>query len=190
MSLRINLATEPFRRDRHVIAGLWLACGLLTCSLLVLVSLAYSARSRAAEIRGEVERLSQAAARLNSQQAQLDGRLRQPVNGEVLERSVLLNALLERKGISWTRIFSDLEKVLPANVRLISIRLPRVNGQAQGVTLDMIVASQNPEPVLNFLRRLEGSPLFGPAAVSSFLAPNQNEPLYRYRVSVNYAQKL
>ncbi len=190
MRIGINLASEPFRRDRHVIAGLTLACAVLTCSLIVLVSLAYSARSRATAMRTEVERLSRAAAQLQTEQSKLDGRLRLPVNAAVLERSVLLNTLLERKGISWTRIFSDLEKVLPGNVRLISIRLPRINGQAQGVTLDMIVASKTPEPVLNFLRRLEGSPLFGPAGVSSFLAPNQNEPLYRYRVTVNYAQKL
>ena len=190
MRLGINLASEPFRRDRHIIAGLSLACGVLTCSLIVLVVMAYTARSRSAEMRAQVDRLTRAARQLDSEQGKLDGRLRQPANAEVLERSVLLNALLERKAISWTRTFSDLEKVLPPNVRLISIRLPRVNGQAQGVTLDMIVGSQSPEPVLNFLRRLEGSPLFGPAAVSSFLAPNQNEPLYRYRVSVNYAQKL
>ncbi len=190
MRLPINLASEPFRRDRHVIAGLSLACVILTCSLVVLVVMAVSARNRAAAMRDEVDRLSRAQRSLDSQQSQLDGRLRMPANSAVLERSVLLNTLLERKAISWTRIFSDLEKVLPANVRLISIRLPRVNGQAQGVTLDMIVGSKSPEPVLNFLRRLEGSPLFGPAAVSSFLAPNQNEPLSRYRVSVNYAQKL
>ena len=186
----INLASEPFRRDRHIMAALSVACGVLICSLILLSGLAISARSRAAEMRAEVERLSKQANDLSMQLAKVDGRLRQPANAEVLERSVLLNALLERKAISWTRIFSDLEKVLPPNVRLISIRLPRVNGQSQGVTLDMIVGAQTAEPVLVFLRRLEGSALFGPAAVSSVLAPNQNEPLYRYRVSVNYAQKL
>ena len=38
----------------------------------------------------------------------------------MLERSVFLNALLYRKGISWTRIFADLEKVVPHNVRIMS----------------------------------------------------------------------
>ncbi len=190
MRTPINLASEPFRRDRHVIAALSVACAVLVCSLIVLFSLAASARNRSGEVRAEVERLNRRADTLATQQAKLDGTLRQPTNAEVLERSLLLNTLLERKAISWTRIFSDLEKVLPSNVRLISIRLPRVNGQSQGVTLDMIVGSQTPEPVLAFLRRLEGSALFGPAAVSTYLAPNQNEPLYRYRVSVNYAQKL
>ena len=190
MKAPINLASEPFRRDRHVIAAFSTAAAVLVCSLIVLVSLAVSARGKAAEMRAEVERLNRQANALATNQSKLDGTLHQPANAAVLERSVLLNELLDRKAVSWTRIFSDVEKVLPSNVRLISIRLPRVNGQDQGVTLDMIVAAQTPEPVLAFLRRLEASSLFGAPSVSSFLAPNQNEPLYRYRVSVNYAQKL
>ena len=49
-------------------------------------------------------------------------RLRRPQNADVLEQSVFLNALLKRKGISWTKIFADLEKVVPYNVRIIQIR--------------------------------------------------------------------
>ncbi len=41
----------------------------------------------------------------------------------MLERSLFLNTLIERKAISWTKIFADLEKVLPYNVRLVSVRL-------------------------------------------------------------------
>ena len=48
-----------------------------------------------------------------TEQARQDAILRQPENAEVLERSLFLNALLYRKGISWTRIFADLEKSFP-----------------------------------------------------------------------------
>jgi type IV pilus assembly protein PilN len=187
--LSINLASEPFRRDRHVMAGLGTLSALLVCTLAILTYLAFSARDRASVMRGEVERLNAQARALTNEQAQYDGTLRQPANAEVLERSVLLNTLLERKAISWTVLFSDLEKVLPENVRLISIRMPRASGPSQ-VTLDMTVGSKSPEPVLSLLRRLAASPDFGPASVSTSMAPTENEPLYRYRVSVNYAQKL
>jgi type IV pilus assembly protein PilN len=187
--LSINLASEPFRRDRHVVVGLGALSALLVCTLAILVYLAVSARDRAAVIRGEVERLNDQARLLANDQAKYEGTLRQPANSEVLERSVLLNTLLERKAISWTRLFADLEKVLPENVRLISIRMPRASGPGQ-VTLDMTVGSKSPEPVLSLLRHLAASPDFGPASVSTSIAPTENEPLYRYRVSVNYAQKL
>jgi type IV pilus assembly protein PilN len=115
--------------------------------------------------------------------------LRQPVNAVVLERSLLLNTLVERKSVSWTKIFADLEGVMPASVRLVQVRLPQIDSQNQ-VLLDMVVAAQSPTPVIDFLKRLQESPRFGPATVHNSLSPTDNEPLYRYRVSVNYAQKL
>ena len=74
-------------------------------------------------------------------------------------------------------------------MRLIQVRLPQINSRNQ-VLLDMVVGSQSPEPVITFLKQLQTSPRFGPATVHNSVPPTDNEPLYRYRVSVNYAQKL
>src|SRR5205085_1092541 len=125
---------------------------------------------------------------LSREEAKLQTVMRQSANADVLDRSVFLNALLMRKGVSWTRIFDDLEKVMPPTVRLISVR-PQINGNNQ-LILEMWVGSTSTEPVLNFVMELEQSPLFGSTTVHNSLPPSQNEPLYRYRVSVNYAQKL
>ena len=54
----------------------------------------------------------------------------------------------------------------------------------------MIVGSATPEPVIQLIQKLEGSRAFGATSVLSSQPPSQNEPLYRYRVSVSYAQKL
>jgi hypothetical protein len=40
------------------------------------------------------------------------------------------------------------------------------------------------------LAQLETSAVFGAIQVATGLPPSQSEPLYRYRVSVSYAQKL
>jgi type IV pilus assembly protein PilN len=58
------------------------------------------------------------------------------------------------------------------------------------VLLDMVIGAQGPAPVIEFLRNLQSSPRFGPATVHNSASPTDNEPLYRYRVSVSYAQKL
>ena len=71
--------------------------------------------------------------------------MRQPVNAGVLERSLLLNTLVERKSVSWTQIFADLEAVMPPNVRIIQVRLPQIDSANQ-VLLDMVVGSQSPNP--------------------------------------------
>jgi len=54
----------------------------------------------------------------------------------------------------------------------------------------MVVGAASSEPVLELLMSLEKSPQFGPTSLHNWLPPSQNEPLYRYRVSVSYAQKL
>jgi hypothetical protein len=54
----------------------------------------------------------------------------------------------------------------------------------------MEVGAQNPAAAIELLKRLEESPLFGPTNLSRSAPPTQNEPLYRYRVVVSYAQKL
>jgi len=64
--------------------------------------------------------------------------------------------LLQRKGISWTRLFADLESVFPASVRLVAVR-PYLTVDNQ-VQLDMIVGSAAPEPVIQLIQKLGGSP--------------------------------
>jgi len=189
MRIPINLASEPFRRDRPMLVAAGVCAVLLAGLLGVLAYLIAADRGRLGDTRAQVDRLNRELTAITTEQAQLDNTLRQPVNASVLERSLLLNTLVERKSVSWARIFADLEEVMPDNVRLIQVRLPQINSRNE-VLLDMVVGAQGPEPVIGFLRKLQTSPFFGPAAVHNSVPPSENEPLYRYRVSVNYAQKL
>jgi type IV pilus assembly protein PilN len=163
--------------------------GLLLVGLLgLLIWISAAERGQLRETRRDIARLEGRIRSLTADQGRLDAVLRRPENAEVLERSLFLNELLSRKGISWTRIFADLEKVIPYNVRVISIR-PSANAQNQ-ITLEMMVGADSPGPVIQLLKALEDSPLFGAAYLHSGMPPSQTEPLFRYRVSVNYAQKL
>lgn len=184
----INLASEPFRRDRPVLVASAAAGVLLVALLGVLVSLAVTERGRAAETSRTIERLRTQLRALTADQARLEGALRRSENAEVLERSRFLNGLLQRKGISWTRIFDNLEQVMPHNVRLFAVR-PQVNPQNQ-IYLDMVVGAESGPPVVEMLKRLEAAPEFGDTYIHSTLPPSPSEPLVRYRVTVNYAQKL
>ena len=111
----------------------------------------------------------QQLAAVSTTQAQIEQTLRQPANAQVFQRSLLLNALVERKSISWTRIFADLERVKPYNVRVIQVRLPKINSR-QEVSLDMTVGAEDWSPVEDFMDNLAESPLFGPVRLQSFRA--------------------
>jgi len=188
MKVGVNLASEPFRRDRPLIVASVAVAALMVVSLALLIYLATGERERAAEARGSMDRLQKQLETISREDLKYQAVLRRPENAEVLERSLFLNTLLMRKGVSWTRIFEDLEKVTPHNVRLISVR-PQITSRNE-LILDMWVASTATEPVNTFIMQLEQAPQFGSTTVHTTLPPSQNEPQYRYRVSVNYAQKL
>jgi len=188
MRLPVNLASEPFRHHRPMLAASAATGVLLVALLAFLLYLAVNESGQVVETRRAIGQLQQQARALAAEQAGLEATLRRPENAEVLDRSLFYNSLLYRKGISWTRIFDDLEKVLPHNVRLISVR-PQVNAQNE-VLLDMVVGAESSEPVIVMLTRLENSPQFGATYVHNRLPPSQSEPLLRYRISVTYGQRL
>jgi len=187
MKIPINLASQPFRRDRAMLAASFAVSMLLLVTLGVLASLAVADHHQMADTRAEIARLNARVRTLTADQAQVDTVLRKPENAEVLEGTAFLNDLLSRKGLSWTRVFADLEKVLPHNVRVIQIH-PMVDAQNR-VILDMQVGAESPEPVIKLLQTMTEAP-FGRPQPSLQQTPTQAEPLYRYRVSVGYAQKL
>jgi type IV pilus assembly protein PilN len=191
MAIRIpvNLASDPFRRDRPILVASAAVGVILLLTLIVQIGAIFSARAQAAETRAMLDKLDRQLTTLKADQAKLDGTLSKPENAEVLDRSQFLNSLIERKSISWTRIFADLEKVMPYQVRLVAVRLPQVDSQNQ-VLLDMVVGADSPGPVFELLKHLETSPQFGPTSVINSLPPSQTDKLWKYRVSVSYAQKL
>jgi len=188
MRAQINLATEPFHRDRLVLVASTAAAVLLLITLGLFASMISSDRR---SMQASLVALDQTQSRLNGLQAEqnnLNAELRKSGNADVLERSQFINALLFRKGISWTKLFADLGKVMPPNVRLLSIR-PQVD-VSDHVELDMVVGSDSPKPVLDLLAKFEQSDLFGSPSMYGVIPPSQTDPSFRYRLSVSYAQKL
>lgn len=188
MKIPINLAREPFRHNRQMLVGSAFAALVLIVTLAFLVAQAITVRRQAQETQAVLNRVNRQLADTRREQAQLDTRMHQPLNEVALDRIVLLNEIIKLKSTSWTRIFSDLGKVLPPNVRILSIR-PAINSRDE-VFLDMQVAADAPEQIIGFILKLEGSDVFGSTTVSVITPPSQTDNFYRYRLSVNYAQKL
>lgn len=189
MRIPINLASEPFRRDRPLLVASGLCAALLVGLLVLQIYLIRATRDDARDARVGVSQLSDQLLAVSNEQAQVEQTLRQPANAQVFQRSLLLNSLVERKAISWTRIFADLERVKPYNVRVIQIRLPKINSH-QEVSLDMTVGMEDYLPSVDFMNKLAESPLFGPVVIRSMEPPSQSQKLYQYHWSVDYGQRL
>jgi len=189
----INLASQPFRRERARNVALAASCGVLFISLITLVSLVFHERGRAAKVRKEIEVQRVELAKYQRDQARFRTILGKPDNADVFSESAFLNQLIARRAVSWTMVFDDLQTVLPNDVRLVSVRLPQVSAgddpSSNHIQLDMFVGAEHPEAVAELLNRLDQSPRFGSAALVSQQPPAQNEPFFRYRISVPYVQK-
>ena len=191
----LNLASQPFRRERAQNAMLAGACALLLCSLFVLVILIASERKQAAGLRLAINEEQAELAKAQREGAQFSGVLARPENSDIFSHNAFLNELIARRAVSWTVVFRDLENTLPPNMRLSGIRLPQVAAAgADGtdwVQLDMVVETDRPETLIELLKKLASSNLFsGSAQVLGQQPPTQNDPLYKYRVTVTYDQKL
>ncbi|HEY3840661.1 MAG TPA: hypothetical protein VGL72_29015 [Bryobacteraceae bacterium] len=188
MRVPINLASQPFRHDRAMLIGSGILAAILVGTLVMLISLTRIDQKNKIESMKQLAVEQKRIAMLQREQSAIDRDLHQPKNEAVLERSVLLNDLLRRKGISWSRIFADLEKVVPYNVQVLAIR-PQLDAKNR-VYLQMIVGADQTSQLTNFVQKLEASDLFGATMVTDTHPPSQTDPLYRYTVYVTYAQKL
>jgi Tfp pilus assembly protein PilN len=190
----LNLASQPFRRERAQIAVSAFVCLGLACSLLVLIGLILHGRASASSVRREIDQERAQLQRLQREQSQFSSILAKPDNADVFAKSVFLNQLIARRAVGWSRVFKDLATVMPANMRVVAVRLPQVPSEdvagVDHVQLDMVVGTDRPDAVIQLLKRLQESTLFGAATVVNQQPPTQNDPLYRYRVMVAYAQKL
>ncbi len=184
----VNLSTEKFKQDRRLLISAAVVAALLVFARAVQTCVILRERDAARNDREAYAGLDTELRSLDAEYNRMAAQLRQPASTVVFDRSAFLNILLQRKGISWTRLFADLEAVFPPTVRLVAVR-PYLTGDNQ-VQLDMVVGAAAPEPVIQLIQKLEGSPVFGATSLLSSQPPSQNEPLYRYRVSVSYAQQL
>jgi type IV pilus assembly protein PilN len=188
LKIAINLASQPFRRDRAMIMASGAVAMVLVLTLGVLIWLARMDNVQLAGLRQEIAGLNQKLRAASAEDQRLEGVMRQPQNATVLGRSVFINDLIAHKSISWSRLFTDLEKTVPYNVKVMQLH-PTVNSRNQ-VMLDMQVGSEKPEALDDLLKAFERSPIFGPVYFRSSQAPTQAEPLYRSRITVPYDQKL
>ena len=158
MRVDINLASQPYQDARRFWlrwGGALAALGLLTLILLYSALTGWvSARKDRDLIR---QREAQIAAR-DQEKAQAEALLSRPENRSTRDRSQFLNDQFQRKSFSWTKVFEDLERVMPPRLHVVSIR-PEMGSDA-GLNIKLVVAGESRERALDLVRKMEASQRF------------------------------
>jgi Tfp pilus assembly protein PilN len=192
-SIDINLASQPFGRERARIAMLAGVCTIFSLSLCMFLVLIAKERAQVSSLHRTIRLEQQQLAALDRQQNQFQSVIARPANADVFSKSVFYNELIARRAVSWTRVFEDLGHVMPRSVQLVSLRLPQVvasnDRDKNHLELNMLVGTQQPAAILQLLKNFESSSLFGAYSFQSQQPPTQNDPLFRYTLTVPYVQK-
>jgi type IV pilus assembly protein PilN len=165
MRLDINLATRPYEDAREFWARWGLAVGLLAIFTLALLAFTVTSWMKAGHDRRDIARLEQQIAERDNERAQAQAFLNLPVNRSTRDQSQFLNGLIQRKSFSWTRIFEDLEQVMPSNLHVASLH-PGLNEQGQ-MELGVRVSGETRGAAVELVHRMEDSRHFSGAQLIS-----------------------
>src|SRR5450759_2488949 len=163
MRLDINLATRPYEDAREFWQRWGLGVGLLGVLTLALLAVAARGWTHAGRDRQNIAQLQQQIAERDRERAQDQAILDLAVNRSTRDQSQFLNGLIQRKAFSWTRVFEDLERVMPPNLHVVSLK-PELNEQNQ-MQLDMKVACDTRAAAVELVHRMAGSKQFQGAQV-------------------------
>lgn len=165
MRTRINLASQPYENARRF----WMLWGLgVVAAALVSGALVYAA-AHTWTVSHRTQRLisqeQDRLAKLNQQEKEDLTFLENPENRDVRIKSQFLNSLIVRKAFSWTQIFSDLEKLMPSNLHVISIS-PAVNDSGE-IEVRLMVGGESAQRAIELVQNMEKSKTFRQSRVIS-----------------------
>jgi len=158
MRIDINLASQPYEDARRFWTNWGTALGLLGFATLLLVFVAATRLINANHERKEIADMESVIAKFDAEKAQAEATLNRPQNRLTRDRSQFLNELFVRKAFSWTRLFEDLERVMPAHLHVVRIS-PDLS-KDNDLEIKLVVGGDTREQALDLVRKMEGSKRF------------------------------
>jgi type IV pilus assembly protein PilN len=168
MRLDINLASHPYQDARSFYFRWVTALILVVLVTAAMVGFAiYEWRGTRDNAR-QLAQVRQQIAKLEAERQENEAILNRSENRGTRDRSQYLNALIARKSFSWTQVFSDLEKIMPARVHVLSIT-PELKEDRQ-IAIKMRVAGDSGEKTFELVRKMEQSRRFREPQVTNYTA--------------------
>lgn len=158
MRLDLNLATRPYEDAREF----WMRWGsaLAVLALVTLALVGWTVRSwmNAGRDRHAISQLEAQIHERDTERTRAQAYLEMAANRSTRDQSQFLNGLIQRKAFSWTRVFEELEKVMPTNAHVVALH-PEINEQGQ-LQLDMKLVGESRAPAVELIHRMESSKHF------------------------------
>ena len=184
MRLNINLATQPYEDVRKFLAKWGLLTLVLAAATALLVFIAVRNWRDSRSINAQIDELHQKMSALDKDRATAIAILNEPANKTVADKSRFLNEVIERKSLSWTRIFMELERMMPNGLHVASIKPEFGKNNRLGVRLQ--VGGNSHDKALELVRRMEESSTFKQAVLVSEQMGNQSGDPVMFEITSIY----
>lgn len=174
MRIHINLATERYESVRLYIQRVRTLVALMGVVAAILVGYILYQRSHTRDIDGKVAKAKQELSELSNEKAQAQAILNKPANRGIADQSEFLNELFARKSLSWTRIFTEMERIMPPNIHVVSMKPDyTVNNE---LVVHMVVATDSRDRAVELVKRMEQSSRFrAPQIVAETVTTNSSD---------------
>jgi hypothetical protein len=184
---RLNLASDPFR-NRALPWTVAAAVSAVSLVALVLVLARYN------EVRAQADVSDRQVQAMRAQQKDLDRQaesIRQNIPEEQRQPLEAARALVSRKGFSWSQLFSDLEGLMPSNVRVARINVREVSqvGDQTRADLDLTVVGRASTDVTGMIDEMNRSGSFSAIPVTENQKSGRGETGYEWLLRVSYVQR-
>ena len=158
MRININLASNPYEAAREYTRRLGLLVAALGVLAVGLLGYIVYQRSQTRDVDQKIAAAKQEITSLDAEKAKAQSTLNQPQNRDVADQSQFLNNLFARKALSWTRVFTEMEKLMPPNIHVVSMK-PEFNRENQ-LVLHVVVATASRDKAVELVKRMEKSAHF------------------------------
>ncbi len=163
MRFNINLASQPYEAARQFRQRMGAVVAALALIATILVGYIVYQRIHSRAINRQLSETRQEIDQLNREEAQARAILNKPDNRDVADQSLFLNELFARKALSWTRVFTEMERIMPYDLHVVSMK-PEYT-KTNDLMVRIVVATGSRGRAVDLVRRMEKSNHFRQAEI-------------------------
>jgi Tfp pilus assembly protein PilN len=155
---QLNLSSRPFRNRTLPWLLAAAVAGVSVFGFLFVFSELRSVNAKREAVADSVKKIEPQTKELKQQGEEIKGSFTPEQRNSLLAA----HALIARKRFSWSRLFADLENVLPRNVIVsnISVRDIYQSGDRTSAELEFAVVSKDYQSVLTMINEMQNSGIF------------------------------
>jgi hypothetical protein len=187
MRLNINLASQKFEDVRRFYVRWGTAIALTAALALVLIFLAWKNYTDSTGSSARIKKLQQDIATLERQRAEAEAISNRPENHDVTTQKNFWNKQIARRAFSWTQLFNDLQRIMPARAYVSSVH-PEITPDNR-LKLSLEILGDKHDNALELVEKMEKSERFrGPKIKSDTSTKDQKTgtPIYKLDIETYY----